>query len=110
MIFWSEVLFGPGALFGLEGTFFGRGALFGSGGTCWVGGTFWVEGHFLGRGHFFLFFLNSLLSYKILKRTRIEKITIISINHSKILLFYSQYSTHYKIVKFYYNSVVLKLF
>ncbi len=32
--------------------------------------------------------------------TRIEKITIISLNHSKILLFYSQYSTHYRIVKF----------
>jgi hypothetical protein len=32
--------------------------------------------------------------------TRIEKITMISLNHSKILLFYSQYSTHYRIVKF----------
>jgi hypothetical protein len=31
---------------------------------------------------------------------RIEKNTIISLNHSKILLFHSQYSTHYRIVKF----------
>jgi hypothetical protein len=35
-----------------------------------------------------------------LEITRIEKFTIISLNHSKILLFYSQYSTHYRIVKF----------
>jgi hypothetical protein len=44
--------------------------------------------------------LRKLDTHRFLGNARIEKITIISLNHSKILLFYSQYSTHYKIVKF----------
>ncbi len=35
--------------------------------------------------------------------TRIEKITIISVNHSKILLFYNLCTGYYRIVKFHYN-------
>jgi hypothetical protein len=34
---------------------------------------------------------------------RIEKITIISLSHSKILLFYNLYTGYYRIVKFHYN-------
>jgi hypothetical protein len=41
---------------------------------------------------------NFLGSFRVF--SRIEKNTIISLNHSKILLFHSQYSTHYRIVKF----------
>ncbi len=42
----------------------------------------------------------NILNTNILILIRIEKFIIISLNHSKILLFYSQYSTHYRIVKF----------
>ncbi len=40
---------------------------------------------------------------KLEKYTQIEKITIISLNHSNFLLFYNLYTGYYRIVKFYYN-------